>query len=67
MKERVTAMDQVMVVSMMATEAANLVLFVEVTIAENLVFIIMKKMTVVSNHQQLNLLIPHKNLQKAYG
>ena len=67
MKERVTAMDQVMVVSMMATEAANLVLFVEVTIAENLVFIIMKKMTVVSSHQQLNLLIPHKNLQKAYG
>ena len=47
--------DQEMEVNMMATEVANLVSFVEVTIAENLVFITMKKMTVARNHQQPNL------------
>ena len=46
MKEKETVMVLVMEVNMMVIEVANKVLFAEVTIAENLVFIIMKRMTV---------------------
>jgi len=67
MKEKVTVMDPGMEVNMMVIEDANLALFVEATIVENLDFITMKKMTAAKNHQQKNLSAHHKNLQKGCG
>merc|ERR1719322_1854431 len=56
MKERVTVMDLVMEVVMMVIKAAKEILYVEATIARNLVHTIMKKMTVVKNPQNINQL-----------
>jgi len=69
MKERVTVMDLVMEVVMMAMQGVKENLFVAVIIARSLVHIIMTRMTVVKNqnqriHQLLIQLHQHLQLHK---